>query len=387
MRRDGARRYVRSRRRRLLSLFDDARLVGSAFRKDGRRSRRIAARLGDARSSSNATKRFARRSSRRPATCATCCAIRRPASSPAAKTPTKSISRCRSRSAANAKRRTSIARRTPIGRAGSPARVARSGVRSTTTASSARACLTLDRVHERLIDGDGLAYHSCFPAERRRCADCSPIRSRISARCSTPTKPRAKRDSRSRAIVLEAAIERSFEARGRRILRPRADRSGARAAGRSGSADRRQRPDGRIAPAAGRADRRRAPTASRAERVLALYAKTYAAAGSFGATYARALRRYLVARGRRSRSSATPAAGASFRETAKRLPGGLTTVASFAPGEGGLPAEPAPAAYVCRGTACAAPVTSASNCARHSTASGAETSRIRRRMDGWRSQR
>jgi uncharacterized protein YyaL (SSP411 family) len=58
---------------------------------------------------------------------------------------------------------------------------------------------------------------------------------------------------------------------------------------------------------------------------------------------------------------ATAASGASFREVAKRLPGGLTTVATLAPGEGGLPAEPAPAAYVCRGTACAAPVTSAAN--------------------------
>ena len=42
--RDGARRHVRSRRRRLLPVLDDARLVRAAFRKDGRRSRRTAAR-------------------------------------------------------------------------------------------------------------------------------------------------------------------------------------------------------------------------------------------------------------------------------------------------------------------------------------------------------
>ena len=41
---DVARRHVRPRRRRLLPVLDDPRLVGSAFRKDGRRSRRTVAR-------------------------------------------------------------------------------------------------------------------------------------------------------------------------------------------------------------------------------------------------------------------------------------------------------------------------------------------------------
>ena len=49
---DGARRHVRSRRGRLLPLLDDARLERSALRKDGRRSRRTAARPRRARDSS-----------------------------------------------------------------------------------------------------------------------------------------------------------------------------------------------------------------------------------------------------------------------------------------------------------------------------------------------
>jgi uncharacterized protein len=98
----------------------------------------------------------------------------------------------------------------------------------------------------------------------------------------------------------------------------------------------------------------------RAERVLVLYAKTFASAGSFGSTYARALRRYLSPEVV-VKVVAGASAGADFREVAKRLPGAFTAVRTLAPGEGGLPASPAPAAYVCRGTACAAPVTSASN--------------------------
>ena len=94
---DGARRHVRSRRGRILPVFDDARLVGAALREDGRGPRRPAARPRAASRSSRPTDDFrATLTSARRATCATCCATRAPDSSPAAKTPTKRTSRCRS---------------------------------------------------------------------------------------------------------------------------------------------------------------------------------------------------------------------------------------------------------------------------------------------------
>ena len=58
-----------------------------------------------------------------------------------------------------------------------------------------------------------------------------------------------------------------------------------------------------------------------------------------------------------SRASFTDSGGNTWilQEVTKRLPGAFTVVRTIAPGDGDLPASPAPAAYVCRGTACAAP--------------------------------
>jgi hypothetical protein len=220
-----------------------------------------------------------------------------------------------------------------------------------------RACLTLDRVHERLTDADGLAYHYIVPGGSPQVRGLLTDQAAYLRALLDAHEASGEVRFRERAVALEAAIARAFEAKDGGFYDRAPEDS---ALGRLDVPDRPIGDNGlmaesllRLAAMTGDAAYR-----ERAERVLTLYAKTFAAAGSFGAAYARALRRYLAPEVT-VKVVGSAAAGGAFREAAKRLPGGLTTVASFAPGEGGLPSQPAPAAYVCRGTACAAPVTSA----------------------------
>lgn len=100
-----------------------------------------------------------------------------------------------------------------------------------------------------------------------------------------------------------------------------------------------------------------------AERALVLYAQTYDRAGLFAAPYARAVRRYLAAP-----VSAvlvgTPAETAELREAALHLPEALIALRTIEPQDAqalsarGFDSRLHPAAYVCRGTACAAPARS-----------------------------
>jgi hypothetical protein len=96
-----------------------------------------------------------------------------------------------------------------------------------------------------------------------------------------------------------------------------------------------------------------------AERTLALFAKTYAAAASFAAPYARALRRYLspaIA----VRVVGDAAATDEFREAALRLPAPFVAIRTAPTGATlDLPEEPRPAAYVCLGTVCGRPAADA----------------------------
>jgi uncharacterized protein YyaL (SSP411 family) len=99
---------------------------------------------------------------------------------------------------------------------------------------------------------------------------------------------------------------------------------------------------------------------SHAARALSLYTRTYAAAGPLAAGYARALRRYLAPETSLRIVGHARATGA-FRQAAWRLEQPLLTVRTLAPAsarELGLPPEPAPAAYLCAGGTCGAPVRS-----------------------------
>jgi uncharacterized protein YyaL (SSP411 family) len=82
-----------------------------------------------------------------------------------------------------------------------------------------------------------------------------------------------------------------------------------------------------------------------AEATLLLYAGSRASVGSFAATYGRALRRYLCPE-LLVRIEGNPASSAPLREAARRLPSPFTVVVA-------QPAPNGPTAYLCRGTVCA----------------------------------
>jgi hypothetical protein len=100
----------------------------------------------------------------------------------------------------------------------------------------------------------------------------------------------------------------------------------------------------------------------RVAKTLTIYAGMVTNAGSFAATFARALRRYLSPEVV-VRIVGDPARTDDFREAALRLPSPFVSLRTLSPPEAAaqaLPAEPHPAAYVCAGTVCGAPVTQAS---------------------------
>jgi uncharacterized protein YyaL (SSP411 family) len=223
-----------------------------------------------------------------------------------------------------------------------------------------RALLTLDRVHDVLLDPDGLAYHYLVPGGAPQVRGLLTDQTAYLRALLDAHEASGEARFLERARTLETAIAATFEAQDGGFD----DRAPIEAAlGRLDVPDRPIVDNGvmadsllRLAALTGESAYR-----ERAERVLVLYAKTYAAAGSFAATYAKALRRYLSPE-LVVKIVGEPGATAEFREAAKRLPGGLAvvrTIAAASAGEAQLPASPAPAAYVCRGTACAAPVESA----------------------------
>ncbi len=98
-----------------------------------------------------------------------------------------------------------------------------------------------------------------------------------------------------------------------------------------------------------------------AKEVLELFAPRARAAGPFAATYARALRRYLLPE-LAVRIVGDPATTDAFREAALRLPSPFAAISTLQPDAAaklGMPADQ-PAAYVCITGACGAPVREAS---------------------------
>jgi uncharacterized protein len=95
-----------------------------------------------------------------------------------------------------------------------------------------------------------------------------------------------------------------------------------------------------------------------AVRALQIFADGFVQAGSFAATFARAVRRLTTLR-YTVRIVGSSAEGEPFREAASRLPviAAVGTVPPAAATAAGLPAKPAPAAYACSETACGPPVT------------------------------
>jgi uncharacterized protein len=221
------------------------------------------------------------------------------------------------------------------------------------------ALTTLDAVHARLLDNDGLAYHFLAPGRNPQVRglltdQVAYLRALLDAH-EISGEPRFL----ERAESLARAVIGRFSAEDGGFY----DRAGGETLGRLEIADRPIVDNGllaesllRLAALTGDESWRKA-----AERTLAFFARTYAAAGPFASPYARALRRYLAPE-IAVRVLGEAAATAEFREAAFRLPSPFVAVRSSASNEAlSVPDEPRPAAYVCLGTVCASPAAGAAS--------------------------
>jgi uncharacterized protein len=221
----------------------------------------------------------------------------------------------------------------------------------------AQAVTTLDNVAERLVDADGLLYHVLVhggePEVRGLLTDhVAYLRALLDAH---EVSGEERFMERARALA-QTTIE-SFEAPDGGFY----DRlAGSESFGNLAYPDRPIVENGLLADALLRLDALTAESAhrDRVKQTLAIYAGMAANAGSFAATFARALRRYL------SPEVVVRIVGDAketdeFREVAQRLPApfvSVRTLTADAAAEASLPVDPRPAAYVCVGQACGAPV-------------------------------
>jgi uncharacterized protein YyaL (SSP411 family) len=206
------------------------------------------------------------------------------------------------------------------------------------------ALFTLDAMHERLRDTDGLLFHVLAPGEAPRIRgllgdNVAYLRALLDAYEITGEARMLER-ARTHAdatIAAFAAPEGGFF--------DHADRA---AAGRLEFADRPLPDNGVMAENLLRlATLLHEPRYRElAERTLVLYVKTFRSAVTFAATYVRALSRYLAPEVA-VRITGDVSAGETLRRSARLLPSPFTTVASEPGGS--------TAAYLCLGTACAAP--------------------------------
>jgi uncharacterized protein YyaL (SSP411 family) len=219
---------------------------------------------------------------------------------------------------------------------------------------------TLDAVHERLLDSDGLAHHFITPGGEPQVRglltdQVAYARALLDAH---ETCGEARFLERARALV--GRILERFEAADGGFY----DHLPVEAElGRLEIADRPIVDNAILAETQLRLNALTGDARFRevAERALAVYARTYASAGSFAAAYGRALQR-LIAPVASVRIVGDPAATDAFREAAARLPSPLVAVRTVAPAEAeglDLPAQPQPAAYVCAGTSCGPAVSDA----------------------------
>jgi uncharacterized protein YyaL (SSP411 family) len=221
---------------------------------------------------------------------------------------------------------------------------------------------TLDALHERMRDEDGLLYHFVpstgsgqAPQVRGLLTDqAAYLRALLDAH-EFVGSPRFLERARNLAVV----VERHFKAEDAGFY------DHAAMEDTLGSLDVRDRPlpdNSLLAESFLRlAELDEQPRYREiAERTLTVFAKTYGRAGTFAAPYGRALRRYL------SRPTTVVLVGSpktteELREGAHALPEPLITVRTIAKTERqvlesrGFDPELQPVAYVCAGTACGAP--------------------------------
>ncbi len=213
-------------------------------------------------------------------------------------------------------------------------------------ALAAFAQTTLDNVHDRLIDADGLAYHVLQPGGEPE------VRGLLTDQVAYA---RALLDAHE-ATGQPRFLDRAQSLCDRVIDRFAADDGGfydrlptENVLGRLALRDRPIGDNGTFAEVLLRlAALTESPSyRDRAESVLRVYARTFASAGPFAATYARALRRYLSPEVT-VRIAGAPVQTQAFREAALRLPAPFVAIRTQPPDDG-------VAAYVCKGTTCGPP--------------------------------
>ncbi len=225
---------------------------------------------------------------------------------------------------------------------------------------TAHGAAALDALHERMSDPEGLLYHVLAPGEAPR------VRGLLGDQVAYVRALLDMHEATGEARFLERAaahasrIVERFSAPDGGVY----DHAGIEATlGRLDVPDRPIVDNGLFAEAMLRLAAMTGEQRFRAaaERTLALYARTFAAAGSFASTYVRALQRYLAPEVTIKATGRLPDTG-DFREAARRLPTPFVSVRTLdaaSAREAGLPASPCPAAYVCVGTLCGAPIQSA----------------------------
>ena len=228
---------------------------------------------------------------------------------------------------------------------------------------AAQAEATLDALHARMRDKDGLLYHFVEPGGEPQVRGLLTDQAAYLRALLDAHEAGGSARFLDRARDLAGAIERRFGAPDGGYYDHAAIEETL------GNLDVRDRPlpdNASLAESLLRlAQLDNAPFCrERAERTLTLYAKTYGRAGTFAAPYGRALRRYLT-----GAASVVlvgePDATEELRDAARSLPQALLTVRTIAPAdaaalqERGFDPLLSPVAYVCAGTACAAPARTA----------------------------
>jgi uncharacterized protein len=221
----------------------------------------------------------------------------------------------------------------------------------------AQALQTLDNVHERLLDTDGLLYHvlasSGSPEVRGLLVDqVACARAQLDAH-----EISGEERFLERAQSLADKVVDKFEAESGGLY----DRlPEGEAFGRLAISDLPIVENGLFTDVLLRLSALRGEPRYRehAAKVLALFADGAGTAGAFAAAYARALQRYLQPE-LTVRVVGSPAATDGFREAALRLPAPFAVIRTLSPraaAEFAMPAERS-AAYVCTGGSCGPAVT------------------------------
>ena len=210
---------------------------------------------------------------------------------------------------------------------------------------AAEGLATLDALHA-LRDQRGLLYHVAEPGQQPRVRGLLTDQAAYLRALLDGYELCGQQRFLERAVDLATAVDAAFGVAGGGY----ADRAEAEAA--VGRLELRDRPIGDNALVAESLLRLSVITGEmvyreRAASTLAVYVNSYARAGQFAASYARALERYYSPEVT-VKVAGYPEQTAAFREAAVRLPAPFVTLGTA---EGDVPA-----AFVCRGTVCAAPV-------------------------------